>query len=92
VRTLVARHPSLTRISFLAHSMGGLLSRYAIGVLYQPTSGTICGLQPCHFISMATPHMGCDAAGPAQVRPMRPAPEQGVPTWVLYIHYGCCIH
>ena len=43
------------------------MARYAIGALYQPASGTICGLQPCHFISMATPHMGCDAEGEAQV-------------------------
>jgi hypothetical protein len=44
------------------------MSRYALGSLYNPASGTICGLQPAHFISMATPHCGCDADGVAQVR------------------------
>jgi triacylglycerol esterase/lipase EstA (alpha/beta hydrolase family) len=67
VRTLVSQNPSLQRISFIGHSMGGLLCRYAIGVLYCPQSGAVAGLQPHHFVSMATPHCGCDAVGMAQV-------------------------
>ncbi|KAF9609196.1 hypothetical protein IFM89_014037 [Coptis chinensis] len=75
---------SLKRISFLAHSLGGLFARYAIGVLYssnvslnsQPEEdpgsrdrnlekstctsiqGTIAGLEPINFITLATPHLG----------------------------------
>jgi hypothetical protein len=45
-----------------------LLCRYAIGQLYNPASRTICGLQPAHFVTLATPHCGCDADGVAQVR------------------------
>jgi hypothetical protein len=41
--------------------------RYAIGQLYNPASRTICGLQPAHFVTLATPHCGCDADGVAQV-------------------------
>lgn len=67
IRSVVAAHPKLERISVVGHSMGGLLLRYAIGVLYDPDDSSIAGLQPCHFVSMATPHMGCDAEGLAQV-------------------------
>lgn len=63
----MAAHPSLERISVIGHSLGGLLARCAIGALFNPTTRTICGLQPCHFITMATPHMGCDAEGISQV-------------------------
>ena len=34
IRGVVRQHPSLARISFVAHSLGGLISRYAISVLY----------------------------------------------------------
>jgi hypothetical protein len=48
--------------------MGGLMVRYALGVLYRPACRTVAGLQARHFISMATPHLGCDPAdGEAQV-------------------------
>lgn len=68
VRTVAARHPSLRRVSILAHSMGGLISRYAAGRLFDPGSGTVAGLRPCHFVAMATPHLGCDSQyTPAQV-------------------------
>lgn len=36
----------------------GLISRYALGSLFNPASGTIAGLQPAHFITLATPHFG----------------------------------
>ncbi|KAL4425732.1 hypothetical protein ABPG75_009748 [Micractinium tetrahymenae] len=68
IRAVVAQHPGLARISILGHSMGGLLSRYAAGRLYDPGSGRMAGLAPCHFVAMATPHLGCDAQyNPAQV-------------------------
>ncbi len=37
------------------------------GKLYDPVTCLICGLIPAHFITLATPHMGCDGEGPAQV-------------------------
>jgi hypothetical protein len=48
--------------------MGGLMARYAVGALFNPEKGYVCGLRPCHFVTMATPHCGCDADGVAQVR------------------------
>ena len=38
------------------------------GQLYDPETGLICGLRPTHFITLATPHLGCEAGdSPAQV-------------------------
>eukprot|EP00891_Asterochloris_glomerata_P004532 jgi/Astpho2/4532/Aster-00121 len=68
IRQEVARYPHLERISFIGHSMGGLLCRYAVGKLYDEETGLVAGLRPTHFITMATPHLGCEAVqGPAQV-------------------------
>lgn len=59
---------SLERISLIGHSMGGLTSRYAVGDLYDPRTSTVAGLRPCHFIALASPHLGCESdSGPAQV-------------------------
>ncbi|KAJ8616473.1 hypothetical protein MRB53_035845 [Persea americana] len=83
VLQVVQKTESLKRISFLAHSLGGLFARYAIGVLYSsnPLSssqsgdlsshktnaensvsssklGSIAGLEPINFITLATPHLG----------------------------------
>lgn len=73
----------LRKISFIAHSLGGLFARYAISILYSPKAeetgsstnvmpttegsemsrlppglGTIAGLEPINFITLATPHLG----------------------------------
>jgi Putative serine esterase (DUF676) len=55
----------------VAHSLGGLIARYAIAELYMPEmvsnsslceelhpKGTIAGLEPINFITSATPHLG----------------------------------
>ena len=41
--------------------------RYAIGKLYDPSTQTILGLKPAHFVTMATPHVGCTADGVSEV-------------------------
>jgi hypothetical protein len=73
----------LRKISFIAHSLGGLFARYAISILHSlkaketgssanvmpitegseisrlaPGLGTIAGLEPINFITLATPHLG----------------------------------
>jgi hypothetical protein len=66
VLDVISRKPELTKISFLAHSVGGLAARFAIAKLYRhPDStfdrkaeGTICGLEAVNFITVATPHLG----------------------------------
>ena len=48
--------------------MGGMIARYAAGLLYRPADGTIAGLTPRHFVTLASPHLGLTVdAGPAQV-------------------------
>jgi triacylglycerol esterase/lipase EstA (alpha/beta hydrolase family) len=66
VLDVISRKPELTKISFLAHSVGGVAARYAIAKLYRhpngasdgKTKGAICGLEPVNFITVATPHLG----------------------------------
>nr|GMD02179.1 putative lipase YOR059C [Ipomoea batatas] len=75
VLELIKEKPGLRKISFIAHSVGGLVARYTIGRLYRSTrrqnteelstdtpeegsKGTIAGLEPMNFITVATPHLG----------------------------------
>ncbi|KAH9678630.1 DUF676 domain-containing protein [Citrus sinensis] len=74
VLEVIERKPNLRKISFVAHSVGGLVARYAIGRLYRPpkienedssadtssenSRGTIAGLEAINFITVATPHLG----------------------------------
>lgn len=71
---LIKQNFFLRKISFVAHSVGGLVARYVIGRLFRPPSknmedslpksceelpnGTISGLEPMNFITAATPHLG----------------------------------
>ncbi|XP_020096013.1 putative lipase YOR059C isoform X3 [Ananas comosus] len=70
---VINRRPQIRKISFVAHSVGGLVARYAIGRLYRPRrksqeeyegcdsfdyKGSICGLEAVNFITVATPHLG----------------------------------
>jgi triacylglycerol esterase/lipase EstA (alpha/beta hydrolase family) len=43
-------------ISFVGHSLGGLVSRYAIGVLY--AAKFFDKVKPMNFTTFATPHLG----------------------------------
>ncbi|PAN07400.1 hypothetical protein PAHAL_1G332700 [Panicum hallii] len=69
----INRRPCIKKISFVAHSVGGLVARYAIGRLYRPhkqtsenaqqnltddNRGTIYGLEAVNFITVASPHLG----------------------------------
>lgn len=57
------------RISFVGHSLGGLIARHAAGLLFDPATRTIAGAPPAHYVSLATPHLGCahEPDNPAQV-------------------------
>ncbi|VAI59118.1 unnamed protein product [Triticum turgidum subsp. durum] len=69
----INKRPQITKISFVAHSVGGLVARYAIGRLYRPPGqslenspqslrdsnrGNIHGLDAVNFITVASPHLG----------------------------------
>lgn len=83
VWSIVRNNSKVKKISFVAHSLGGLVARFAIGKLYasvpksghptggcvdkdntnnlnleQPCLGTIAGLEPMNFVTVATPHLG----------------------------------
>ncbi|XP_078430474.1 lipid droplet phospholipase 1-like [Wolffia australiana] len=74
VMSIVNRSPELCKISFVGHSLGGLIARYAIAELFKPSipqnslgdddehedseRGKIAGLEPMNFITFATPHVG----------------------------------
>ncbi|XP_047327444.1 lipid droplet phospholipase 1-like [Impatiens glandulifera] len=76
VLEVIKAKPGLQKISFVNHSIGGVVARYAIGKLFRPLSvenknnlsnqnfdeeflkGTIGGLEPINFITVATPHLG----------------------------------
>ncbi len=49
---------NLQYISFVGHSLGGLILRYAIKILYNEESKLISNLQPKYFMTTATPHIG----------------------------------
>lgn len=59
---------------------GGLILRYAVAQLYNPRASTIAGLTPTHFVTLATPHLGCDAQGEAQVSTGQAGEEGSVAT------------
>ncbi|GAB5373492.1 hypothetical protein AAMO2058_001756500 [Amorphochlora amoebiformis] len=63
IKTLVASYPSLTRISLVGNSLGGIYCRYAMGLLYDHRKGRIAGLKPHKFLTTATPHLGVGIYG-----------------------------
>lgn len=67
VLQVIEKHPSLKRISFVAYSIGGLFTRYACGIHYNPDTKKLFGLEACHYLSIATPHLGCHVEGESQV-------------------------
>ena len=54
----VKANPSLTRLSIVGNSLGGLYARYAMHVLFNVTDGTLAGLKPHRLMTIATPHLG----------------------------------
>lgn len=58
VRSVVAANPALRRISFVCVSLGGIYGRCAAHLLADHDAGTIAGLAPCRYISLASPHAG----------------------------------
>ncbi|DAZ96400.1 TPA: hypothetical protein N0F65_012481 [Lagenidium giganteum] len=53
---LSKRMPNLTKFSLIGHSLGGLYSRYCLGILY--ARGFFQNVQPMNFVTLATPHLG----------------------------------
>ena len=53
---LSERGNAITKISIAGYSLGGLIARYAIGLLY--SHGWFEKLQPINFTTFASPHLG----------------------------------
>lgn len=51
----------VVKISFVGYSLGGLISRYALGLLYQ--RGLFDHVKPTNFTTFASPHVGVIALG-----------------------------
>jgi hypothetical protein len=58
IQIAVSKLHHLQKISIVGNSLGGLYARYAIGELYDSSRGTIAGLQPHCFMTIASPHLG----------------------------------
>jgi hypothetical protein len=58
VQEVVQANPSLTTISVVGNSLGGLYARYALSLLFDPSTSLIAGLQPGTFLTIASPHLG----------------------------------
>jgi hypothetical protein len=56
VEELEKQGAKLSKISIVGYSLGGLIARYAIGLLYK--NGLFDKLQPTNFTTFATPHLG----------------------------------
>lgn len=56
IKELEEAGAKLSKISVLGYSLGGLVARYAIGLLYK--NGIFDKLQPINFTTFATPHLG----------------------------------
>ena len=54
----IANNGQLKRLSVVGNSLGGLYMRYAMKILFDDSDGTVGGLQPHRFMSIATPHLG----------------------------------
>ena len=55
---VVRDFPTLKRLTLVGNSLGGLFARYLAGALWDAKTGTIAGLEPVDYMSIASPHLG----------------------------------
>jgi hypothetical protein len=68
VEEITEEYPSLEKISILGHSLGGLYSRYCVGVLFK--HGVFDRLKPVNFITLASPHVGSRRSSRGWINPI----------------------
>ena len=56
MKRLEAEDKKVTKLSVVGYSLGGLVSRYLVGILQQ--RGFFENVKPMNFITVATPHIG----------------------------------
>lgn len=54
--SLESQGSKVTKFSLIGYLLGGLVSRYALGILYD--NGFFENVQPIHFVTFCTPHVG----------------------------------
>ncbi|KAI7969600.1 hypothetical protein EIK77_001127 [Talaromyces pinophilus] len=65
------RHPSdcqVTSISFVGHSLGGLIQTYAIAYIQKHSPEFFERIKPINFVALATPFLGLSNENPVYVR------------------------
>jgi hypothetical protein len=72
--------------------MGGLIARYALGLLADPKTCKVGGLNPEHFISIAAPHLGCCSDHPEEVSTAAASPTRYESAFVPIISYGVALY
>ncbi|KAI1425654.1 putative serine esterase-domain-containing protein [Xylaria sp. FL1777] len=60
IETIRRKGGNVTKLSIVGYSLGGLVARYAIGLL--SAKGVLDQLEPVNFTTFATPHLGVRAA------------------------------
>lgn len=58
----------ITGISFIGHSLGGLIQTYAIAYIYKHSPHFFEQIRPVNFIALATPFLGLSNENPMYVR------------------------
>ncbi|KAI0875418.1 putative serine esterase-domain-containing protein [Hypoxylon argillaceum] len=59
IEAISRRGGNITKLSIVGYSLGGLVSRYAIGLLH--AKGVLDKVEPVNFTTFATPHLGVRA-------------------------------
>ncbi|KAJ2976537.1 hypothetical protein NUW58_g8057 [Xylaria curta] len=59
IESIRRRGGNITKLSIVGYSLGGLVARYAIGLLY--AKGVLDEVEPVNFTTFATPHLGVRA-------------------------------
>ncbi|CAN6674749.1 lipid droplet phospholipase 1 [Trichomonascus vanleenenianus] len=57
----ITRLKAVTRLSIMGYSLGGIISRFAVGVLDR--RGVFDQVEPCNFTTFGTPHVGVVVLG-----------------------------
>ncbi|PLB44670.1 hypothetical protein P170DRAFT_393150 [Aspergillus steynii IBT 23096] len=58
----------ITSISFIGHSLGGLIQTYAIAYIQKHYPGFFDAIKPVNFVALATPFLGLSNENPMYVR------------------------
>ncbi|KAI1430495.1 putative serine esterase-domain-containing protein [Xylaria sp. CBS 124048] len=59
IASIRAKGGNITKLSIVGYSLGGLVARYAVGLLY--ANGVLDEIEPMNFTTFATPHLGVRA-------------------------------